>query len=65
MIVKEETRGSLQDLCSTIHVSVLQSSGAKYGNPGSDSQACGADPVKQYYNFKSVGQRSGSCVKVG
>lgn len=28
-------------------------------------RACGADLVKQGYNFKSVGQRSGSCVKVG
>lgn len=65
MIAKEETRGSLQDLCSTIHVSVPQSSGAKYGNPRSGSRACGADLVKQYYNFKSVGQRSGSRVKVG
>lgn len=50
---------------TAIYVYVLQSFGPEYGNPGSGPLACGADLVKQDYNFKLVGQRSGSWVKAG
>lgn len=61
-----KTRGDSSDpRSSIIHAGTPQSPGPKYGNPGSGSLACEADLVEHGYNFKSVGQRSGSCVKVG
>ena len=63
--VKQGTGGSVQHLCSPNHASIIQSSGSEYDNPGSGSLASGAGLIKQDYKFKSVGQLSGSCGKVG
>lgn len=61
-----KTRGDSSDpRSSIIHAGTPQSPGPKYGNPGCGSLACEADLVKHNYDFKSVGQHSGSSVKVG
>lgn len=61
-----KTRGDSSDpRSSIIHAGTPLSPGPKYGNPVCGSPACEADLVRHDYDIKSVGQRSGSCVKVG